>query len=137
MSHMSGRAPANAVERAITLGVAIISFSACSKDSTSSPVLTPATVAVVSGGAQTATAGTPVAASIVVKVTDASGAPVGGVIVTFAPAPGSGVASMTQVSTDGSGLAQVSWTLGTRAGTDSMTVSVGALAPAAVLATAK
>ena len=56
--------------------------------------------------------------------------------VVFLPATSSGSVTAAQVTTDSTGSAQVSWTLGTVAGTDSMTVTVGTLSPLAVVATA-
>jgi hypothetical protein len=79
---------------------------------------------------------TSLVAPVVVKINDQSGNPMSGVVVNFAPAASAGSVSATQVTTDATGLATVTWTLGTVAGTDSMLVSAGTLTPVAVVATA-
>src|SRR5205823_5724050 len=72
-----------------------------------------------------------------VLVTDAFGNPVSGVSVTFAPGPGSGsVTGATQMS-DASGIATVgSWTLGTTAGSNTLTATSGTLSGSPVTFTA-
>ena len=83
------------------------------------------TVAVNAGDGQSATAGTAVAVPPSVIVRDASGNAVSGVAVAFAAASGHGTVSpVTPVLTDASGVAPaISWTLGTMAGTDSLTAT--------------
>jgi len=58
-------------------------------------------------------------------VTDSDGHPVSGVSVTFAPNANAGSVSATQATTDNGGMAQVNWKIGTLAGLDSMTVTMG------------
>jgi hypothetical protein len=72
-------------------------------------------LAPVSGDGQSGTAGTALAQPLVVKVTDAAGAPVPGVTIRWAAAGGGTVSAATSV-TDASGLASVTRTLGNVAG---------------------
>ena len=93
------------------------------------------TIALVTGNGQTATVNTAVATDPSVRVTDAFGNNVSGTTVTWSRTAGNGtfvcaavsVTSCTQ-STNASGLATlVSWTLGTTAGTNSLTATVAGL----------
>ena len=66
------------------------------------------------GDGQTAVAGSTVALDPSVKVTDAGGNPVSGVVVTFAVASGGGSVTGASATTNASGIATVgSWRLGT------------------------
>ena len=95
-----------------------------------------ATVGVVAGDAQTATVNTAVAVAPQVRVNDAAGNPVAGVNVTFAVASGGGTLTGATATTDVTGRAAVgSWTLGTTAGPNTLTVTAGALSPLTVTAT--
>ncbi len=55
-----------------------------------------------------------------VRVTDASGRPVAGILVSFDPDPGSGAAGSRVVQTGRDGVAQVTWTLGPAPGAQHM-----------------
>ena len=84
----------------------------------------PAILAINAGNNQTATAGFAVAMAPSVKVTDIYNNVVQGVAVTFTPATGSGSVTTTSTTTNASGIATCgAWTLGTTAGTDTMTVT--------------
>jgi Flp pilus assembly pilin Flp len=135
MNKSSGGTRFDAVDRVIAASLALLLLAACSKDSTS-PTPVPATIAIVSGTSQVATVGTLLSAPVAVKVNDAAGNPVSGVAVTFTPASASGTVSSAQATTDATGSAQVTWTLGTLAGTDSLMITAGTLTPLAVSATA-
>ena len=135
MIHTLGRKRFDALDGAIASGLVLLFLGACSSDSTS-PTPTATSIVVVSGASQVATVATSLASPVVVKVTDQSGNPVVGVSVMFAPSASAGSVSATQVTTDATGSASVTWTLGTVAGADSMMVTTGALAPVAVVATA-
>jgi hypothetical protein len=92
----------------------------------------PATIAVVSGNAQSAVVGTPFANALAVSVRDAFGNPLSGVEVTFA-APASGASatlSATSVVTDGGGTASVNATANGTAGSYAVTATVSGIAPA-------
>ena len=75
-----------------------------------------------------ATVATAVAVPPAVRVTDAYGNPAAGVTVTFAVSSGGGSATGTAAVTDSLGIARIgSWTLGTVAGTYSLTARVAGL----------
>jgi hypothetical protein len=78
---------------------------------------------------QSATVGTAVTNDPAVIVTDANGNPVAGVAVSFAVASGGGtVDPVTSVNTNAQGIATVtSWTLGTTAGSNTLTATSGTL----------
>ena len=95
-------------------------------------------IAVNAGNNQTTTVGTtvPIAPSVIVR--DASNNPVAGVSVTFAVATGGGtVVPTTPVTTAANGVAAVtSWTLGTTAGTNTLTATSAGLTGSPVTFTA-
>jgi adhesin/invasin len=126
----------DAIDAAIATCLTLLAITACSNDDSTSPTPVASAVTISSGGAQNATVGTAVSSPVVATVTDQSGNPIAGIIVTFTPSANSGAVSSTQVTTDATGSASVTWTLGTVAGADSMTVNVGSLTPTTVVATA-
>lgn len=75
-----------------------------------------------SGDGQSGVVGTTLTLSLSAQVT-VDGAPVPGVIVTFAPVAGSGTVTPAVDTTDGAGLASRPWTLGTTAGPQSVKVT--------------
>ncbi|MHB1313255.1 MAG: Ig-like domain-containing protein, partial [Gemmatimonadaceae bacterium] len=76
----------------------------------------------VSGDAQSAATGRPVANPLVVRVMASDGEPASGIAVNFAPAGGS--VTPTTASTDALGLASTRWTLPSTAGSSSVMASV-------------
>src|SRR5204863_9097995 len=90
------------------------------------------------GNTQSATVGTALATPPAVFVQDQFGNPVAGVPVTFAVTSGGGAVSpLTAVSTDASGIAATTaWTLGTTAGGNTLTASIGTGSPVTFTATA-
>lgn len=86
----------------------------------------PAKLEKVAGDGQTAPAGSPVQTPPAVKVTDAQGNPVAGVLVTFAVTQGGGsINPTTPVATGSGGVAALtSWTLGARAGSNQLTATI-------------
>jgi hypothetical protein len=90
-----------------------------------------------SGGGQTGPAGAALA-PITMIVTDASGNAKSGVLVTFAVATGGGSVSPASATTNASGLASTTWTLGATAGVQTMTASSAGLtgSPYTISATA-
>jgi hypothetical protein len=88
-----------------------------------------ATITISAGNGQSATAGTAVAVAPAVLVTDLNGNPVTGVNVTFAVALGGGTVNpTTAIATSASGIAAVtSWTLGSIAGTNTLTATSAGL----------
>ncbi len=95
----------------------------------------PTQMVLVSGGGQTALAGTALQ-PIVVRVNDAQGNGIGGVALTFAVASGGGAVLPTSATTDATGSATTAWTLGGAGGTQTMTVSATGLGTLTVSATA-
>src|SRR5207247_2306048 len=83
----------------------------------------PTNIAAVSGDAQVGRVTQPLAAPLVVKVTDDNGNPVSGATVTWTANNGTIGASTT---TDASGNSSNTLTLGTKAGAASATASIGA-----------
>ena len=75
-----------------------------------------ATIAVVGGDAQSGVVGTALAQPLVVRVLDASSRPVQGQRVDFAPTSGGGAIAPASVTTDATGQASATWTLGSAAG---------------------
>lgn len=96
-----------------------------------------ANVAVLAGGGLSATVGTALPDAPVVRVTDANGNPIAGIVVTFATAAGSGAIVNASDATDDDGRASAgSWTLGTTMGVHTLNVTVPGLAPLMITATA-
>jgi len=75
------------------------------------------------GDGQTGTVASALAQSLQVRVTDASGSGLEGVAVAWSVTGGGGSLSADTTETDGSGTAQVSWTLGPTAGNQTVTAS--------------
>ncbi len=119
---------------ALAVGAAVLGLAAC-HDSTSAPT-TATTVSVLSGGSQSATVGTSLAAPVVLQVKDQNGNAMAGVVVTLTVSAGSGSVPSAQLTTDASGQVTVMWTLGTVAGTDTLVAQVGSLQALDVVATA-
>jgi protocatechuate 3,4-dioxygenase beta subunit len=116
----------------------MLALDACTLDSTVTPVstVTPAAMVLVSGDAQVGAAGNTLPLPVIIRVTDASGVPVSGVAVAFAPAASSGTVSAATVLTDTTGSAGVLWTLGTSLGADSLSATVAGVPTVTVTATA-
>lgn len=86
----------------------------------------PTTLALVSGDNQAAAPGAALPSPVVVRVTDALGNGVSGRTVTFAVATGGGSVGTPSATTDASGNASSTWTLGAPLGAQTITVtSVG------------
>ena len=88
----------------------------------------PTTIAAFVGDGQTALDGYATNIRPAVKVTDAGGLGVSGVSVTFAVGTGGGSATGTTVLTNAQGIAQVGkWTVGSSAGSNTLTATSGSL----------
>ena len=97
----------------------------------------PTQMALSAGNGQTATVGTPVAVAPAVVVRDSRGNAVAGVVVTFAVTSGGGSITAASVTTDASGIATAgAWTLGTTAGTNTLTATRAGLTGSPVTFTA-
>ncbi len=115
--------------RAFALG-AVLAFVGACKSSTSSPATDGAVrLAVVSGSNQMANVSTALAAPLVVQAVTAAGRPVTGVSVTWT-VTGGGSVTPAASTTDASGQASVSWTLGPRPGVQTATASSPAISGA-------
>ncbi len=90
----------------------------------------------VSGDAQTDTANAALPVPFVVRITDTFGNPVGGAMVDWARIAGGGTLSAASSSSDSTGMARVSYTLGATAGTDTITATIHGVPASAALFTA-
>lgn len=93
----------------------------------------PATLAIVSGDGQTALAGTAISASV--KVTDKYGNVISGVAVQFQVLTGGG-SVVGSATTDATGVAATTWTLGTATGANTMSASASGVTAVTFSATA-
>ncbi len=84
-----------------------------------------AAVRIVAGEGQRAFTERILDSPLVARVLDASGQPVSGMTVTFAPAPGSGRVDPTAAATDSNGEVAVEWTMGDRAGIQTLLIAAG------------
>ncbi|HEV8198370.1 MAG TPA: leishmanolysin-related zinc metalloendopeptidase [Gemmatimonadales bacterium] len=91
---------------------------------------------VIAGSGQSASAGTTLPVKIVVLTSDADG-PVGNVtVVATTEAQGGGTASPTTAATGANGQLEITWTLGSKQGAQTLTLTSGTLTPASATATA-
>ena len=116
------------------------SSSSPSRSGTSPTITTvagpPSKISASAGTGQSATVGTAVATSPAVLVTDANNNPVSGTTVTFAVTGGGGSVTPASVTTNASGIAAAGWTLGTTAGTNTLTATASGLSGSPVTFTA-
>src|SRR5690349_20678489 len=105
---------------------AVVAAAGCGGTDGTAPA-TASAIALVSGNHQTGTVGQLLGQPLIVRVTDKNGAGVSGVAVSWAITAGSGALSAASSQTDAQGQTQVSWTLGTSAGSEKDTAfaSVG------------
>ena len=96
----------------------------------------PATISITAGNGQSAVAGTELPVALAVLVADGSSRPMSGVTVRWAVTAGGGTVAPASSTTDAAGHATTRWTLGTALGTQSVTATAGAQAPAQFSATA-
>lgn len=126
-----GTLPGTNTLQATYTGLTPISFSATAEADV------PAVVNLLSGDGQAATVGTQLPVLPTVEVTDQYANVLEGVGVVFAVASGGGTISGESQTTNSSGTATLgSWTLGTTAGTQTLSATVGELTPATITATA-
>ncbi|HEX2188187.1 MAG TPA: Ig-like domain-containing protein [Longimicrobiaceae bacterium] len=93
------------------------------------PDAVPVAVAATAGTAQTGVTGAALGSQLVVRVTDAKGRGVANVAVAWAVSPGGGTLASASGATDAGGEASAQWTLGTAAGTHTVTATVAELPP--------
>jgi hypothetical protein len=96
--------------------LAVLSIAAACGGSEPNETGPPAALAIASGNAQEGIAGQPLADPLVVKVTDAQGRPVSGIVVTFAVTAGGGSLLVESTQSNAEGLAEDLFTLGGPAG---------------------
>ena len=127
-----------------TLGTAVGTHTVVASTGSLTPVTFMATAAAgaaasitkTAGDAQTATAGSAVAIPPSVTVKDANGNLVAGAAVTFAVTAGGGAVTGGSQTTNSSGVATAGgWTLGTTAGANSLSATVGSISAAVFTAT--
>ena len=102
------------------LALASLALSACNGGTEPEPG--PETLAVVSGGGQSAEAGETLTSPLVVRVTQ-DGAPVVGKAITWSVTAGGGSVNPTSSTTDASGTASTTWTLGAVEGANAVQAS--------------
>lgn len=104
---------------------ALAAVAACGSSEPSGPsTSTPSAIARVSGNGQVGLVGQPLSLPLVVKVTGASNTPIKGVSVMFAVVSGAGSVSPSTTTTDSLGQAKTTVTLGSVAGSDTITATV-------------
>ena len=96
---------------------------------------TAAALTIVSGDGQTGPAGSPLPNPLIVRVSNSSGQPISGQMVTYAVTAGGGTLTPTSAFTDINGLAQAGWTMGVIPGANTATASLGSLSPVTLSAT--
>ncbi len=96
----------------------------------------PAALAKIGGDGQTGPVAHPLAAPLLVRVTDVHGGAAAGVAVAWSVVEGGGSVGAGSSATDSAGRASVSWTLGPAVGTNSARASVAGLPPVVFTATA-
>jgi len=122
------------VPRAAAVTLTALMLAACNGDDGPKP---PATIAAVSGASSTGVVGEFAPDLLSVKVADAGGSPVGGVVVTFTVAEGGGSVTPTVDTTNNSGIAETRWRLGGSAGVQRVTAAIaGVTTTATFVATA-
>lgn len=105
-------------------GTVTATFEGLSGTATVEVTQTPASVETVSGDGQEERAGALLPEPVVVRATDAGGAPVEGVRVAFTLGDGHGTADPPAAPTDAAGLARTAWTLGEIPGAQTLSAVV-------------
>lgn len=100
------------------------------------PTATPAALKLSNGNTQSGTVGAGLSVPLSVLVTDRDNKPIAGARVEWDAAPGSGSLNPTTSTSNSSGIASTTWTLGPVAGTQRATAQVGGVAPVTFTATA-
>ena len=118
--------------RAVVLVLAAAVASGCG-DSTSPPK--PTSLQILSGDAQSGTAGAPLATSPTFVVNDERGHPLSGVTVAVAVVSGGGSIANVPTKTASGATSIGTWTLGPKVGANTVTVTVQGLAPLTISAT--
>ena len=108
----------------LLVAFSLIAAASCGSDSVVNPPPSRVTIAIASGNNQSATVGNALPAPLTVSLTDDHG-PVAGQAVQWTVTSGNGTLSANSVSTDATGHASVTWTLGPDVGNQAVAASVG------------
>jgi adhesin/invasin len=108
----------------------------CKKAEATDPSPVPTSLVVVQGANQTIQAGKELPNPVVLRVTDASGAPMPGIPVSFIVSAGGGSVNPGTVTSDKSGEAKTKWTLGPSETAQRIDASSPGLDPVTIKATA-
>ncbi|MDP1860671.1 MAG: Ig-like domain-containing protein [Gemmatimonadaceae bacterium] len=114
--------------------VLLVLMGACSDGA--APVAVPATLESVGGAPITAVVGTAPAATPTFVVRDAAGKTIGGIAVNVVIGEGGGTLKNAPTRSSSGATSVGTWTLGATAGRNTLSVTVGALAPVEIVATA-
>lgn len=117
------------------LCIALAAVAACSGGDGGTEPPKPASVQAVSATAPTATVGTALSVSPTFTVKDAGGSTLGGVAVSVVVSSGGGSLAGAPTKSTGGATPVGTWTLGTTAGTNSLTVNVSGVTPLTITAT--
>jgi plastocyanin len=109
---------------AVSAAALAVASQACGNGGTNPPDTTPAAIAIVSGDNQTAQVGTALANLLVVRVTNAAGAALGGVSVVWSVLAGNGTLASATNSTNAQGQAGNTYTVGGTAGANQVRAAV-------------
>lgn len=127
------------VLRPIGIAVAVVccalALGSCEDDG-SGPPRVATTVVLLEGNGQQAQVGATLPIELVARATDGRGRPVAGQAVTWSVASGGGSLANASAKTDADGLARATWTLGTVAGQQTVSVRAGSAPAATFTATA-
>jgi hypothetical protein len=118
--------------RSALVFAAAVALSACggsTGEEPPKPDVTPASVAATSTDTLRGPAGGNTATQATVLVKNKAGTALAGIVVTFTPGSGSGTVGTPTALTDATGQAKTTWTLGSAVGVQTMTATVGSLAP--------
>ena len=123
----SRRRPLQRITISAALAALVITVGCSGDDGTNPPPPpdnSPAAVNVVSGNGQSGTVGSTLQQSLVVRVTDSSGSPLGNITITWSVTAGGGSLASATSSTDAQGQAQNQLTLGTSPGANAVQAAV-------------
>jgi hypothetical protein len=107
----------------------LLAIAGCTHNDTTAPRAQPASITSAEGVALQVTAGSAVVPAPTFVVNDANGNAIGGVPVTVTVASGGGTLTGAPAQSSAGATAVGTWTLGTVAGTNTLTVTVSGLAP--------
>jgi len=130
---MSPSSPRRAIR--LCTWIAALAVSACSKGDGGTAPVRPASIQAVSAVIPTATVGTALGTSPTFTVADASGNALGGIAISVVVSGGGGSLVGAPTKTTAGPTSVGTWTLGTTAGTNTITVTVSGLTPLSVTAT--